>query len=146
MIFTLTVCRDFLSSIHSSVIDNLPSNCTNERFISHLEGLSGIRSVYFGHPLICPAQGLYRFVWITCEDEISCKNVIEYLSNEFEYVFNPIANSTKKVRLHCQRQPSFRKHYYLPSLLNQDSYIQEDYEGCLKLLHALEDYWVCRPF
>lgn len=124
------------------MIDNVPSNCSNAEFKRHLQSLQGIRSVYFGHPLICPAQGLYRFVWITCESQDACKAVLQALSGDFEYIYNSVSKMTKKVHLHCQLQPSFKKQYYLPALLNQPSYIEEDLKQCYQLLHALEDYYV----
>lgn len=124
------------------MIEDLPSNCSNREFTNHFQSVEGIRSIYFGHPLICPAKGLYRFAWITCENQEVCDKVLSLLSGDFNYIFNEYSKETRKTRLHARLQPSFKKQYFLPSLLNQESYIEEDYELCCQLLRALETYWV----
>ena len=124
------------------MIDDVPSNCSYTEFKSHLSSLEGIHSIYFGDPLVCPAQGLYRFAWITCENEDACNNVLSFFDDDFEYICNPISKITKRTHLHAQKQPAFRKQFYLPSLLNQEQYIQEDLQLSYQLLHALEGYWV----
>ena len=128
------------------MIDNLPSSCSKQEFKNHLQDIKGIRSIYFGHPLLCPAQGLDYFVWISCENKETCEQIIELFKNKFEYISNDVSKSTKKIDLNCQFQPSFRKRYYLPSLLNQPEYIDEDLDNLFKLLQALEDYYVIDTF
>lgn len=124
------------------MVDNVPSNCSNREFIRHFQSIEGIRSIYFGHPLICPAQGLYRFAWITCENQDVCDAVLKLLGEEFKYYYSPLSKDVKNTHLHGQMQPAFKKQAFLPSLLNQESYIEEDLTLCYKVLHALEHYYV----
>ena len=140
-ISTPTACI-FLLCFLPRFVNNLPYTCSRSEFRSFLKDKSGVYSIYTGHPLVCPPPALARFAWITTDTLESAKKIVEELSEEREFLIDPITREKGRIKLNCSLQQPFKKSHRIPAVLNNEDMIAEDLDLLMKLLHTLETYWV----
>ena len=141
MISTPTACS-FPPCFLTRFVNNLPYTCSRSEFRSLLKDKSGVYSIYTGHPLVCPPPALARFAWITTDTLESAKKIVEELSEEREFLIDPITREKGRIKLNCSLQQPFKKSHRIPAVLNNEDKIAEDLDLLMKLLYTFETYWV----
>ena len=126
----------------SSVFDEIPSNCSRAEFKAFIPANTGVQSIWFGHPMICPPAELNRPVWVLLDSPEAALHLVNALDgHKVTYLSDFRRHENSTLTLHCKVLQPPRHSHTLPAIANTPKRIAADLTALTNLLVAFEHYW-----